>query len=463
MIAIVGGGASGLLTAAQIGLQARVPCRVALYDPAEFPSGGLAYGTRNLAHLLNVPAGKISALPDQPAHFLEWLKRPGNVAGLLRDEPPKETDFLPRAIYGCYLAALVQEVYARPGCQARLDLRRSRVVDFIPTRGGGTLVTQDGDTEDVGHIVLALGNLPPRDPLPGRHSFFRSPRYVASVWRNGAISADSPEDDMLLVGTGLTAVDVILGLEAAGHRGKYIVTSRGGRWPQAHKAGAPHLDFLAQLPGSLRELVRIVRAEIRAAGTENWRPVLDALRPHTQAIWKSLTLDDRRRFLRHVRTFWESHRHRMPGSAWTVLERLRADGRLELVPGRLRDFVETETGVVAHLQPKREGKVRELRIQKVFNCIGPESNFRQHFNDPLLINLFARGVLHPDPLLLGLEATDAFAPIGAKGRTYEQISLIGPPLKGMLWETTAIPEIRAQAAQIATLALQHHLLPTWEI
>jgi uncharacterized NAD(P)/FAD-binding protein YdhS len=104
-----------------------------------------------------------------------------------------------------------------------------------------------------------------------------------------------------------------------------------------------------------------------------------------------------------------------------------------------------------------------LRIQKVFNCIGPESNFRQHFNDPLLINLFARGVLHPDPLLLGLEATDAFAPIGAKGRTYEQISLIGPPLKGMLWETTAIPEIRAQAAQIATLALQHHLLPTWEI
>ena len=141
MIAIVGGGASGLLTAAQIGLQARVPCRVTLYDPAEFPSGGLAYGTRNLAHLLNVPAGKISALPDRPGHFLEWLKRPGNVAGLLRDRPLKEGDFLPRAIYGCYLAATVEEIYARPACLVTLDIRQSRVVDFIPASGGGTIVT----------------------------------------------------------------------------------------------------------------------------------------------------------------------------------------------------------------------------------------------------------------------------------------------------------------------------------
>ncbi|MDD5198901.1 MAG: FAD/NAD(P)-binding protein [Terrimicrobiaceae bacterium] len=464
MIAIVGGGASGAITAAQIGLQATVPCRVILFDPADHLGQGLAYGTRNLAHLLNVPAGKISALPDQPGHFLDWLNRAGNVAALLREGPIAPGDFVPRAIYGCYLASLVEEVFSHPACVATLDVRPSRVLDFIPTDFGGTIVTGDGDTEDVSHVVLALGNLPPRDPLPGRHPFFRSPRYVPLVWQAGAMAAD-PDGDVLLVGTGLTAVDVILALEAAGHRGKYIATSRGGRWPQPHGPGAASGDYLADRPppATIRELVRLVRKKIEDTGSGNWRGVIDALRPRTQTLWKSLPLRERQRFLRHVRPFWESHRHRVPPDAWRKLERLRADGRLELIPGRLRDFVEDPNGVTAILDPRRRPGPCKLRVQKVFNCIGPESNFRQHFNDPLLINLLARGVLHPDPLLLGLEATDDFEPIGAAGRIFSQISLIGPPLRGMLWETTAIPEIRAQGARIAAHALRHYLHPAWEI
>ncbi len=463
MIAIVGGGASGALVAAQIGLQARVPCRVVLFDPADNLGKGLAYGTRDLTHLLNVPAEKISALPDQPAHFLDWLNRAGNVVSLLHESRFEAGDFAPRAIYGCYLAALVEEIYSHPDCRATLDIRASRAVDFIPTARGGTVVTSDGDTEDVSHVVLSLGNLPPRDPLPGRHPFFRRPRYVPLVWKRDAMLAP-PDADVLLVGTGLTAVDVILALEAAGHRGKYFVTSRGGRWPQAHASTPPRPDFLAgrPLPAKIRDLTRVVRGEIAAAGGD-WRAVLDAMRPRTQALWKNLPLDERRRFLRHVRPFWESHRHRMPPGAAAALDRLRAEGRLELIPGRLRDFVETDAGVTAVLSPKRSGAPRQLFVQKVFNCIGPESNFRQHFNDPLLINLLARGVLHPDPLFLGLEATENFEPIGTKERVFEQISLIGPPLRGMLWETTAIPEIRTQAAQIAKHALRHFLNPAWEI
>jgi uncharacterized NAD(P)/FAD-binding protein YdhS len=466
MIAIVGGGASGALTAAQIGRQATVPCKVVLFDPSDHLGQGLAYGTRDLTHLLNVPAGKISALPNEPAHFLDWLNRPGNVVSLLHESRFEPGDFAPRAVYGCYLAALVEEIYSHPDCRATLEIRTSRVVDFIPMAQGGTIVTSDGDTDDVSHVVLSLGNLPPRDPLPGRHPFFRSPRYVPLVWKRGAMEISS-EDDVLLIGTGLTAVDVILSLEAAGHRGKYFVTSRGGRWPQAHGPGKPHRDFLKDrsLPGDIRSSMRLVREEIARADGEgsNWRPVIDSLRPYTQKLWKNLSLPERRRFLRHVRPFWESHRHRMPASSWETLERLRTEGRLELIPGRLQDFVEDESGVTAVLQTKRSRSIENLHVQKVFNCIGPESNFRQHFNDPLLINLLARGVLHPDPLFLGLEATDDLEPVGAKSRVYEQISLIGPPLRGMLWETTAIPEIRTQAAQIAERALRHHLHPAWEI
>ncbi len=465
MIAIVGGGASGALVAAQLGLQAELPCKVLLFDPSDHLGKGLAYGTRDLTHLLNVPAGKISALPDQPSHFLDWLHRPGNVVSLLRETRYAPGDFVPRALYGFYLASLVDDVYSHPSCQASLDLRTSRVVDFIPTARGGTIVTSEGDTEDVAHVVLALGNLPPRDPLPGRHPFFRSPRYVPQVWKRGVMETPL-DDDVLLVGTGLTAVDVILALEAAGHRGKYIVTSRGGRWPQPHGPSAPHPDFLngQTFPRSIRGAVALVRREIAAAASagSDWRAVVDSLRPHTQEMWQRFSLEERRKFLRHIRPFWESHRHRMPPSAWAVLERLRGENRLELVPGRLRDFIEDEAGVTARLQPKAGGALCELRVKKVFNCIGPESNFRQHFNDPLLINLLARGVLHPDPLFLGLEATADFEPRGTRDRVFEHISLIGPPLRGMLWETTAIPEIRQQAARIAELALGH-LVPAWEI
>lgn len=464
MIAIIGGGASGALTAAQIGRQATVPCRVVLFDPSDHLGQGLAYGTRNLVHLLNVPAGKISAFPDQPDHFLEWLNRAGNVATLLREAPIAPGDFVPRAIYGCYLASVVEEVFSNPACLATLDVRSSRVLDFIPTQSGGTIVTSDGDTEDVVHAVLALGNLPPRDPLPGRHPFFRSPRYVPLVWKPGAMSA-AIDDDVLLIGTGLTAVDVILALEAAGHRGKYLVTSRGGRWPQPHAPGKPHEDFLANRvpPKTTRDLVRVVRERIAAAGPANWRGVLDSLRPHSQSLWQNLSLPERRRFLRHVRPYWESHRHRMPPGAWRTLEHLRERGRLRLIPGRLRDFTEEDNGVHVKLAPRNPVDPQDLRVQRVFNCIGPESNFRQHFNDPLLINLLARGVLHPDPLLLGLEATDQLEPIGAAGRSFEQISLIGPPLRGMLWETTAIPEIRLQARQAAAQALDHLRYTSWEI
>ncbi len=463
MIAIIGGGASGALTAAQIGLQATVPCRVVLFDPSDHLGQGLAYGTRNFAHLLNVPAGKISAFPDQPNHFLEWLNRPANVATLLRDGPVAAGDFVSRAIYGCYIASVVEEAFSHPACVASLDVRASRVVDFIPTATGGTIVTSDGDTEDISHAVLALGNLPPRDPLPGRHPFFRSQRYVPLVWKAGAMEAE-PDDDVLIVGTGLTSVDVILALEASGHRGKYIVTSRGGRWPQPHAPSPSHHDYLAAgpLPHSINALARIVRNEIASAGPENWRGVIDALRPHTQALWKNLPLPEKRKFLRHLRPFWESHRHRMPPTAWRMLEKLRAEERLELIPGRLVDFIEDENGVVVHLKPKKSQELRNLKVQRVFNCIGPESNFRQHFNEPLLINLLARGVLHPDPLLLGLESTENFEPIGAKGRISPQISLIGPPLRGMLWETTAIPEIRVQATKVAAYALRN-VQPGWEI
>lgn len=465
-IAIVGGGASGALVAMQIARQAKLPVRVLLYEP-DRPGAGVAYGTRSLSHLLNVPAGRMSADPDQPSHFLKWLNDEGNCAELVAGKRFTESDYVPRAIYGRYVASAMRQAFSAQGCLARLDVRPARAVDFIPAPHGGTVVSSDAETEDVSHVVLALGNLPPRDPLAASHPFFRSERYVPYLWQATDSLLESPDESIMIVGTGLTGIDAILSLRDQGHRGRVIVTSRGGRFPQPHIPVAPGPDWLdeAGRPCTVRCWFRRIREEVRAAAARgsDWRSVTDAMRGHTPGIWMELSLDERRRFLRHVRVIWESHRHRMPPSAWDHLQSLRAAGRIVLVPGRIRDFVEDEEGVDVLLQPRGKRELDKIRVARVVNCIGPESNFRQHFNDPLVVNLIARGVIHPDPLFLGLNATPDGCVIGADDKIFSTISLIGPPLRGILWETTAIPEIRVQAAKVAARALADLGVFSWEI
>lgn len=466
-IAIVGGGASGTLVAAQLLRQTRQPLRVVLFEPSESTGMGLAYGTSEMAHLLNVPAGRISVWPDRPSHFLDWLNSPSNVATLLQKKKFVAGDFVPRAFFARYLSSALEEgIAAGREHHARFEHRREGVVDFIPFHSSGTVVTRSADTEDVAHIVLALGNLPPRDPLPRSHEFFRSPRYISRVWEEGALASIGRNDAVMIVGSGLTAIDVVLSLRQLGHHGKIVITSRNGRFPQVHAPSSPYPDFLTDrpLPTSVREWTHLIRAEVCKAGEAgvDWRPVFDSLRPHTQEMWETLDLLERRRFLRHMRSFWESCRHRTPQASWTVIETLRREGVLDFHPGRLQDFEEDDDGVKVLLRTRRQASA-ELSVRWVLNCIGPESNFRQHLNDPLIINLMARGVLHPDPLFLGVDALPNGQVVGATGEAFSQISTLGPPLRGVLWETTAIPEIRVQAQSLAQRILSGLSFPAWQI
>lgn len=466
-VAIVGGGASGTLVAAHLLRQTSHPLKVLLYDAGALAKG-VAYGTDDVAHLLNVPAGKMSALPDEPSQFLEWLNAPSNCASLVNGGKFSAGDFVPRAIYSRYLASVLETGIAEGSLiNATFEHRTEEVVDFIPGEGGGTLVTRSGDTEDVAHVVLALGNLPPRDPFPHPHPFFQSPRYFSNIWRSDPFEGMGLDDDLLVVGSGLTALDIIASLCRRGHRGKIFVTSRNGRLPHTHEVHKPYHDFLAEVtyPANLRGWVRLFRKELQRAAKAgiNWRPVFDALRPHTQKAWRALDINDRKRFLRHARSFWECHRHRAAPTTGRVIEAARQSGQLEFIPGRIRDFEETDAGVNVSLQKKISHEMVNLPVSRVLNCIGPESNFRHHLNAPLIVNLMARGVLHPDPLFLGIEATAEGALIGNGNAVFSKISTLGPPLRGVHWETTAIPEIRVQAEKLATHILKNFEIPAWQI
>jgi uncharacterized NAD(P)/FAD-binding protein YdhS len=462
-IGIVGGGASGMLVATQLLRQATEPIEIRLFDPAP-QLGGLAYANAGMAHLLNVPAGRMSVFPSQGNHFLEWLNQRARQRG---DGEVQPMDFVPRRTFAEYLRATLEEAFrsSKQGCLFRHV--GSRAVQYLPEGRGGTLIDESGEQWKVQTMVLALGNLPSRDPLHSNHAFFRQARYVKNVWGHGALDSIEPEEDVLLIGSGLTSVDAAVNLDSRGHRGRILVTSRGGLFPQPHANFQPYRDFLAgeALPASAIGTFRRIRREIEAAAAQGiaWQDVIDALRPYNTRIWMSWSLRERRRFLRHARALWETHRHRMPPAAAEVMGRLQAEGRLNLVPGRIRDFHVHEDGRIETILQRRGGGPVSLRSDWVINCIGPDSNFRQQFNDPLIINLIDQGLIHPDPLYLGLEATTEGYATGFNGEVSKHITLLGPPLRGVLWESTAIPEIRTQAEALARRILRQLHYFDWTI
>lgn len=313
-VAIVGGGASGTLLAAQLLQQAEHPVRILLFDPLPLPEIGTAYTTLDEAHLLNVRAGGMSALPDDPDHFIRWLNAPSNCASLVKKRPFGPQDFVPRSIYARYISHVLEaSIETGRMVGAKFERVRDFVVDFAVDDGtSGILRTAGGREVRTAHLVLALGNLPPRNPLPRPHAFFRSPRYTAGVWRPGALQEIDPAEDLFLAGSGLTMLDTVATLHRCGHSGRITVVSRNGQLPAVHKDSEPYNDFPAQTawPRSALGWLRRVREEVALAARAgvDWRPVVDALRRHTPKIWQALPLVEKRRFLRHIRPYWESRR-----------------------------------------------------------------------------------------------------------------------------------------------------------
>jgi uncharacterized NAD(P)/FAD-binding protein YdhS len=413
VVAIIGGGASGVLSALHLIRTAPDPVRVVIIEPRADLGRGVAYGTNDLGHLLNVRAGCLSALPDEPGHFTEWAGRHTDADG---------NSFLPRAWYGDYLRSLLGPV----------EHVRAHVDDLTPAGGGVQISLSDGTRRQVDRVVLAPGSPPPLWPAPLAGS---GSRWIGDPWAKGALDDLRPDDPVLLVGTGLTAVDVTLSLHAAGHR-QIFATSRHGLLPRAH----PEEPFKAiSVDPPSRPTARSLLAWARATADEvgDWGPVVEALRPHTDELWGAITATDRLRLLRHVQRRWEVLRHRMAPSVASRVDLMRSAGHLTIVPGGVRSVRKTVGGI----EVSWDG--HELTVGALVNCTGPSVDIRRS-RHRLVRRLLERRVARVGPLALGLD-TDAR---GSLRGTDDTMWVVGPLRRGRRWETTAIPEIRAQAAEL---------------
>ncbi|GAA3300299.1 FAD/NAD(P)-binding protein [Dactylosporangium vinaceum] len=426
-VAIVGGGAAGALTLAHLAHLAGGRLRIALIDhgPGDFGSG-TAYRTNDRAHLLNVRAAAMSAWPDRPGHFTDWLTAHGH------DQVTGE-DFVPRAAFGAYLAALTREAAGadRPGGDVRLIQGRANGVHRGP--GGWTITLEGTAPVHAAEVVLAIGIEPPAQAWVPRRLRGR-PRFVADPWRPGALDGVGPDDPVLIVGTGLTAVDVAVTLSARTRR-PITATSRNGLLPAAHtrEVRAPMPLDGAAVPAGIRALRHLVHDRVRAsiAATGDWRPAIDGLRPHTQAIWAALPEADRREFLRRDLRRWDNARHRMAPAVAATITGLRSEGRLVIA-------AEHPSVAIAIAEPG----------SWIVNTTGPDPDLAGSTN-PIIQQLFAAGLVTAGPLGMGWATTGDGQLRDAYGEPVPGLWTLGSTRRGQLLETTAVPEIRAQAAALA--------------
>jgi uncharacterized NAD(P)/FAD-binding protein YdhS len=440
-VAIVGGGFSGLLTLLHV-LRRAPHAHIAVFERTPRRAPGIAYGACGPSHLLNVRADRMGAFPDDPGAFYTWLgtRTPG------RFQP---SDFAPRALYGQYLLDVVtRELDAH---QAHVDFVCDSVID-VETVGPMARLTLAANRQCLANaVVLALG-------LPMTMPAWADPQLsavVADPWSTDGFSGLNRDETVVVAGTGLTALDLLVSLRGRGHRGTVLFVSRGGRFPLPHAttivpAAAPMIDreALARGPRQALRHVRQVVEEQSAIGVD-WQTVLDAVRPHVSATWQTWPLASRARFLRHLRPFWEIHRHRAPHSVLNLLKRGLADKRIATLRGTIKHV--ERNGEALRVTIRSQGRERTIDAGRVFNCLGPSMRIADT-GDSLMRRMLDRGQACADVTSLGLCADRDGRIQCADGHYSERVFLLGALRRGDLWESTAVPELRLQAAAVGAAA-----------
>ena len=433
-VAIIGAGFSGTLQA--INLLRHDGPRATLIERAPVPGEGLAYGAAYPGHVLNVRASNMSALPDDPDHFVRWLAANG--------EGDAGATFVQRVTYGAYLRDLLAQALA--SCGDRLKVVQEDVRDVTKSGDGAQVRLADGETIDADTAVLAVGNLPPHDPPGFAEAGLSADRYKSDPWDRSVPLGLSDDDTVLLIGTGLTMVDIALLLDSSGFKGRIVALSRRGLVPHRHGPSGPMVDKLAERPvASPAELVHMVRERGEAIG---WRNAVDELRPYTQAMWANGSDAERARFLRHLRPWWDVHRHRLAPSVADRLAAMQARGQLEIVAGKTISAVEHADGITVAWRRRGNDTAETLTAQRVINCTGPQGDLTRT-TEPLLATLHKRGVIRPDPAHLGLDVDSRAQTIAADGTGNDWLYALGPMTRGAFWEIVAVPDIRQQTWNLA--------------
>lgn len=437
-VAVIGGGVAGSSLTIALASTAPAGYALALFDPSE-PGPGTAYAPQSPSLLMNGPVRAMSPVPGDPAHFARYLV----------DEP--EDALVCRARYGAYVRATVAAALS-----GRRDFHYVADEAIDVARDGDDYVvrSRSGTSWRAAAIVLALGNFTPSDAfLPDDVRGFAG--YHRDPWRTDISNVS--DGSIALLGSRLTAMDVVALLEERAFRGRIHLISRHGLLPlvenpRVRGIDPPRLNLDTSTPYALLRSLR------RAARNHDgdWRAVVESLRSITPAIWSGWSDRERRRFLRHAQSMWAIHRYRVPAATHAAFLRVKDAGRISNHRARIEGA--SRNGKVLELRLRNESAATILQVEHIVNCTGPESNI-ERVDHALVRALRDRGLVRADRLKLGIDADEAMNVLDERGLPQERMFAIGPLLRGLWYETTAVPEIARQAGIISRVLLAQRERP----
>ncbi len=457
-IVIIGGGFCGTMTAVNLIRDAKSPLKITIINAGAPFILGVAFKSYSSKHLLNVAANNMSAYPEDPMHFTKWVKA--------REEYKEfETDllaktFLPRNLFGEYLQHIWDTTLGTKRNDVDVEILEEYVTNLEFMQNNSVkVILQNGGSVIANYIVLATGNSLPRNPQITNQDYFSSVTYFRNPWHPASVSTLNQTGDVLIIGNGLTMVDTVMGLIEKGFKNKIHSISANGF------GVLPHRHFGIQYTGLVKELqtrfelyklVGIVNKHIkkvRKLGVSAG-PVIDSLRPYSQRIWESLSLDEKKKFLSRLRHLWGVARHRLPVFIFDIIQKLRIEGQLVVHEGTIINITETDQLANVTFFNSKKKHEETLTVQRVINCTGPESSIYKTLN-PLLRKLAEKKIISSDPLELGINIdVKTYNIINAEGEKINSVYTLGNNLKGQLWETVAVPELRLQAQQLSKILLE---------
>ena len=437
-VLIVGGGFSGIALASSL-VKRDPKATVLISRKPDGPTYGIAYETDCPLHLLNVPAKGMSAFPDAPTDFIDWAAHNGIALG--------PNDFAPRLVYRQYLETILNNAI-ETGRVAVID---QETIGANRVKDGWECTLRDGSLVRASSVILAFGGFPPA-PILELKAVAEHPAYIANPWIDIDVAALRKCSRVGIIGSGLTALDVVLSLESKGFRGHYTLLSRRGLMPHVHDLSTPALppEEIPIPEQNIRKLVRNVRHAIDRTETlgTNWRAVSDGMRPKVAQYWLVLSDSQRERFLRHIRPFWEVHRHRVAPQIAHRIAEIQKNDRLSIAAGRLLLVSACEDGILVPFARNQSSQVESFEFDLLVNCTGPSCKVTS-WPSPLLASLISDGRAATDPLERGISSDQNGTVVDPSGHVVQGLFVLGHPRRGQLWESTAVPELRVQASTLA--------------
>lgn len=445
-IAVVGGGFTGvafiihtiLATRPAAGTTSAARLHFDLVERSAEIGRGVAYGTRDPLHRINVPSDRMSLLGDDPTHATRWLVTHGKLK-------PGDTDanghhYVSREDYGAYVDATLRDTVTAEGNRVHLTRWHAEATSVHLDGAARTVTLDTGASIQADRVALCMGHATPVLPCDVPDSVLQDPRFVQNPWLPGVLEHIASHRSVLIVGTGLTMADCLASLLARGHRGAITAISRRGLLPQPHGVFWSAADFLgdAPAPTSVRALLKMLRARIaRDKDPYGWQPAVDALRFDLPRIWPALPKKEQRRVVRRLLPFWDVHRFRIAPQVHDVIHAAISKRNVIVERAGMTAIVAAHDGLRVTLA-RSLGETERRTFDHVVLCTGPS---RDVFANPLLHSLRTEGLARADRAGIGVDVSPISQLIDSEGKVVDGVFVLGPATRGTFGEMTGAPDI----------------------